>query len=168
MVEDALALSPDLVISIENFDTFVWITSDYLRSKLIGQLSVESVMLIYRGDNKALPSAVKSLREEYKGPWWHFGDFDPQGILIAITGMGADAIIVPLQNELSSLLEHAPYINNSENYHIQQNALASLEKLSNNLPVLAEMLSYIVPRHLAICQEPITSRNLNLQVLSIK
>lgn len=165
-VDEALSFSPDLILSIENFDTFVWIDEDYLRDVLINQSLVKTVLLVFRGDSKATPKAVKRLRNSYDGQWWHFGDFDPRGVQIAVSEMKSDFVIMPDLQSLKTLLKTHPKISDSGSFHKQTASHAYVENLARSVPTLSEHLNEMILNQLAVCQEPLTSRQVSLISLS--
>lgn len=167
LVEDALALAPDVVLSIENFDTFVWINEHYLRSHLIKSVDVNTVLIVFRGDTRASPKAVKSLRKSYAGAWWHFGDFDPKGLQIAVSDMKSNVVILPELNALTEHIAIQPNISDSSNYYKQQDSLNHIRSLAMPYPQLSKWIAAMDENKLAVCQEPITSRELTLVSVEI-
>jgi hypothetical protein len=161
-VDQAISLSADLILSIENFDTFVWIDEHYLRDVIINQSAIKSVLLVFRGDSKASPKAVKKLRNSYQGKWWHFGDFDPKGVEIAVADMKSDVVIMPDLQSLQAQLKLQPNISDSDIFHKQTASHAYIEKLAQTTPALTDLLDAMLLYKLAVCQEPLTSREVNL------
>lgn len=162
LVEDAAALTPDVILSIENFDTFVWINEQYLRSHFIKTQNINSVLVVFRGDTRASPKAVKRLRQLYDGAWWHFGDFDPKGLQIAVSDLKSNVVILPELNMLMEHIANQPNINDSTNYYKQQDSLNHIRSLAMPFPQLSKWITAMDEYKLSVCQEPITSRGLTL------
>jgi len=155
-VNQVLELNVSTLISIENFDTFASIQYSQL-SKVIRE--EKSIIVVYRGDNIASPKAVLALRNAYKGAWFHFGDFDPQGINIGVVDMKAHGLIVPtieaIQENLS-LSQKDVYLNQNK-----QLIAAHIETS------LAKHLRLMESEELAIMQEHICALQLPLVNISI-
>lgn len=167
-VDDALRLAPDVIVSIENFDTFVTITRDYALDYLLSERPSKRVLFVYRGDNVANPKALQHLRSCFAGEWIHFGDFDPQGLRIGIIDMKADKIIIPDFTELSLLLQQYPLLNRRENYNAQRSALMSLCKIKDAPNDVVNVIEHVKRYKLAVMQEPLYSRFVKLTLLALR
>lgn len=150
-INQVLDLNVNTVISIENFDTFAYIQHSQL-SKLIGE--EEQIIVVYRGDNIASPKAVLALRNAYEGAWFHFGDFDPQGVNIGVVDMQAHGIILPT---IESIRENL-YLSQKDVY-LNQNKQLMLAHIGT---LLTEHLKLMESHELAIMQEHICSHQLPL------
>jgi hypothetical protein len=155
-VNQVLALNVNTIISIENFDTFAYIQHSQL-SKVIGK--AESIILVYRGDNIASPKAVLALRSAYKKVWFHFGDFDPQGINIGVVDMQAQGLILPTIEAICENLSLS-----QKDVYINQNKQLILAHIETSL---SKHLKLMESEELAIMQEHICSHQLPLVNISI-
>jgi hypothetical protein len=144
------------VISIENFDTFASIQYAQL-SEAIG--SSESIIIVYRGDNTASPKAVLTLRNNFQGKWFHFGDFDPQGINIGIVEMRANALILPSLDGLRANLSLS-----QKDVFLRQNKNLIYAHLKTPL---SEYLELMEAKELAIMQQHICAHQLPLVNVSV-
>lgn len=150
-VEQVLSLGIETVISIENFDTFASVSYAQL-SEAIN--TSEPVLVVYRGDNIASPKAVLILRERFKGTWFHFGDFDPQGINIGVVDMRADGIILPTLEDIEANLSLS-----QKDAYLRQNRNLMLAHLQTPLKDHIELMK---SEKLAIMQEHICAHQLRL------
>lgn len=156
-VEQILALGIKTVISVENFDTFVSITHEQLS---VAVDTNKAILVVYRGDNKASPKAVTALRKSNVGMWYHFGDFDPQGINIGIVEIKANGLILPTLESIRANLSLSQY-----HVYSRQN-----EKLldTHMEEGLNPYLSLMKTEKLAIMQEHMCAHGLALTNVSLK
>ncbi len=156
-VEQVLSLGIKTVVSVENFDTFASATYGLLSEAI---KTSEPVILIYRGDNIASPKAVIALRQAFIGKWFHFGDFDPQGINVGVVDMKANGLILPVLADIlanHSLSQKEVYLRQNENL-----ILTHIET------PLKEHLELMKSKKLAIMQEHICAHNLRLTTVLCK
>jgi len=155
-VNQILALNVNTLISIENFDTFAYIQHSQL-SKVIGE--EETIIVIYRGDNIASPKAVLALRNAHKGAWFHFGDFDPQGINIGVVDMKAHGLILPTIEAIRENLTLS-----QKDVYLNQNKKLMAAHIDTSL---AKHLKLMKSEELAIMQEHICAHQLPLVNVSV-
>lgn len=165
-VDNALALAPDIILSVENFDTFVSIDTHFIHNVFKSEVS-RSILFVFRGDSKATPKAVSNLRKKYTGSWWHFGDFDPNGIVIAISGMKANKILLPDIDSLELVLKHHPRLSNSYIYAKQEASHPFIKSMLKAMPSLQIHLDYMLKQHSAVMQEALISRKVVLRTIDI-
>ncbi len=158
-IADILTLTFDLVLSVENFDVFVSLTTELLLS--FGFKTGEKILVVYRGDNIASPKAVKTFRKEYTGHWAHFGDFDPRGLHIGAVELNAHTLLLPT---LDFLKQGKPAFNQPDLYHKQCSSVG-------NIPLKSEQMHALVAAmkagELALEQEHLIAREVPLAFVKV-
>jgi hypothetical protein len=162
LVSNVLNSKPGVILSIENFDTFSSLQAKHLKG--IEELNGKNITCVFVGDNTATPTAVKLLREHHKGPWFHFGDYDPAGLAIAHFRMSADSIILPT---LPNAHDREFYRELSSNnlFHKQCEQWKSIQKVSK-LTSLKHIKEMNINRT-AITQEVMIGRSLKLELINL-
>jgi hypothetical protein len=157
LVEDVMSLNCPCFVSVENFDVFTNLQlSDII---CLEKLAGAHVCLIYSGDNKASPKAVKKLRELNNKPWVHFGDYDPAGIHIAIARLKATHIIVPNIDAIKTSLALTNKLVFASQY-------IQLNKLKQIIPAsIIPHVEFIKENNIAIMQEQLISHNIPLSLI---
>lgn len=155
-LQDVLKYEVELVLSIENFDTFTSLDcTDLIRMGLDHE---ERILIVYRGDSKALPTVVKNYREIFTGRWIHFGDFDPKGLHIGLVEMRANFLILPT---LEFISKGIPDFNQSALFFKQCEILNKVA--SQNEDVLS-LLCFMKKNEIALTQEHLIARSVPLQI----
>jgi hypothetical protein len=141
-VDQVLSLGIETVISVENFDTFASVSYPQLSEAIS---TSKPILVVYRGDNIASPKAVSKLRNRFNKTWFHFGDFDPQGINIGAVDMKANGIILPVLEDIEanlSLSQKDVYLRQNKNLmpaHIQTPLKDHIELMkSEKLAIMQE------------------------------
>jgi hypothetical protein len=153
-VADILTITFDLVLSLENFDSFVSLTTEQLLS--FGFKMGERILVVYRGDNRASPKAVQAFRKEYTGHWAHFGDFDPKGLHIGAVELNADRLLLPT---LDFLKQGKPTFNQPDLYHKQYSSVGNIPL---NTEQMRALVAAMVDGELALEQEHLIAREVPL------
>lgn len=162
-VADILGVNPDLVVSVENFDTFVWMDGSYVADVLLQGCDYSSVVIVYRGDNKACPKAISSLRSQYSGLWVHYGDFDLSGLMHGLHELKADYLAVPELDALTKLTAKDKWVSRSDVFEQQ---LALLPLLSSYSGDVGECVRYINLGKMSVMQEKLCIKRLPLKLIS--
>lgn len=147
-IKDLGAQSIDYLVTVENFDTFVTLEPTFF-AELIPDTKGQTLWVVYRGDNKAAPVAVKTLIETNKqlGSHYHFGDFDPAGIVIGLAS-GASHLILPCLSELHELSDA---VRREDKFNKQHQAWPTTERITSG--PLAEYSRRMLKDRLAPQQE---------------
>jgi hypothetical protein len=158
-VADILTLTFDLVLSLENFDSFVSLSTEQLLS--FGVKMGERILVVYRGDNIASPKAVQAFRKEYTGHWAHFGDFDPKGLHIGAVELHAHTLLLPT---LDFLKQGKPAFNQPDLYHKQY---SSIDKLPIKSEQMRALVAAMEDGELALEQEHLIAREVPLAFVKV-
>lgn len=156
LVESLILSKPNIVISVENFDTFSSLNLEDLPPFF--QTTKPPITLLYVGDNKASPKAVSEIKRRLDSNWYHFGDFDPQGIMIGLRRMGVTKLIIPPLNDI-------PYLKSLSNTSLFRKQKTAYHFLLNNISRNKEILTSIGEYELAITQEVLVARKLKLHII---
>jgi hypothetical protein len=156
-VEDLLNIYVDSVVIVENRSTFLTIE----QNQLPYPLNTNSILFLYRGDKISSPKAVLKYLKRAIINIVHFGDFDPQGIIIALAMPNIKQILLPDISCLSiSLLKK---ISKNETFYKQLKSLDSLKKKDK----LENYVTCIEQNNLAIMQERLMANKIPLQIENI-
>jgi len=159
LVQDVMSLNCACFVSVENFDVFANLQLGDLTC--LKKLAGANVLLVYSGDNKASPKAVKKLIELNNRPWVHFGDYDPAGIHIAIVKLKATHLIVPNINHIkSSLALTNKFVFNEQ--HVQLNKIKQI-----TTDTITPHVEFIKKNSIAIMQEQLISHGIPLSLIEL-
>jgi hypothetical protein len=161
LVKDALELEAQCILSIENFDTFANIQRSDL--SCLRPLATGMILVVFAGDSKASPKAVKELRSKSKLPWVHFGDYDPAGIHIALFRLKANFIMLP---ELAMVESQLIGKSNKLVYERQREQLSLIEGYNGGDDISIH-ISLIVKHHIAVMQESLIAHRITLCALQV-
>jgi hypothetical protein len=159
LVDDVLALDNQCIISIENFDTFSNIQRGDLNCTMT--LSGQTMCVVFAGDTKANPKAVKALMTSNTTPWIHYGDYDPAGLHIGMVRLKVDYIIVPKATERERLLALS-----NEKVHKRQYVQLNIIKAFTQ-PEIAEHITFIKKNNIAVMQEQLISHQVGLILIKV-
>ena len=76
--------------------------------------------------------------------------------------MQSDVLFVPEVNSLNHHLVVESNLSNTDNFYKQQSSFAVIKKCALQLSALAPWVEMMFDRQLAVCQEPITARQIKL------
>jgi len=158
-VSHILTLEIDVVLSVENFDTFVSLSTEQLVN--FGFKRSEKVLVVFRGDSRASPKAVQAFRKAYTGRWVHFGDFDPKGLHIGAVELKAHTLLLPT---LSFLNQCKPAFNQPDLYN-KQRLFVDIIPVQNEK--LRELVTIMVAGELALEQEHLIAREVPLTFVKV-
>jgi hypothetical protein len=161
VVTDVIELEMNYILSIENFDTFANIQRGDL--DCLNLLATDKLVVVFAGDSIASPKAIKLLRDNIKISWTHFGDYDPAGILIAISRLKSNQIILPAIHARTQLTT----ISNLSIFDKQCSQLASINQLKSDKTVI-EHISFIANNKVAVMQEQLIAHKIPLVLISLK
>tara|TARA_R110002124_G_scaffold67546_2_gene183414 strand:- start:135777 stop:136619 length:843 start_codon:yes stop_codon:yes gene_type:complete len=158
-VSHILTLKIDVVLSVENFDTFVSLSAEQLAN--FGFKITEKVLIVFRGDSRASPKAVQLFRQTYKGRWAHFGDFDPKGLHIGAVELNAQTLLLPT---LDFLNHSKPTFNQTDLYN-KQRAFIDIIPIQNKQ--MRELITIMKADELALEQEHLIARAVPLTLVNV-
>ena len=160
-VEEALAISCTHLITVENFDTFLCLNAEHLP-----MLPPASSLVVYRGDNKAHPGAVKKLLKNSTSQLFHYGDYDPAGLRIGLSLAAGTQLLLP---DLSQICTEQLMTFTKLNAFAKQEAqLRQLEGSAAVLPIeIVEHLRFIRTHNIAITQESLMAKQVPLAMIKI-
>lgn len=156
-VPDILTLEIDLVLSVENFDTFVSLSSEQLIN--FGFKRGEKVLVVFRGDSRASPKAVQAFRKAYSGYWAHFGDFDPKGLHIGAVELNAHTLLLPT---LDFLIQSKPAFSQPDLYNKQRSFIDIIPVQNEQM---RELVTVMMAGELALEQEHLIAREVPLEFI---
>lgn len=159
-VIDALTLSFTHIMTVENFDTFLNLSSEHLLT-----LPAASTLLVFRGDNKAHPGAVKKLLNGTTASLYHYGDYDPAGLRIGLNMPTGTQLLLPDLSQINT--EQFIKLTKLTTFAKQENILRQLERRAATLPVeMSAHLQFIRDHNIAITQESLMAKQVPLIMVS--
>jgi hypothetical protein len=158
-VSHILTLKIDVVLSVENFDTFVSLSTEQLVN--FGFEIGEKILLVFRGDSRASPKAVQAFRKLYTGHWSHFGDFDPKGLHIGAVELKAHTLLLPT---LDFLTQSKPAFSQPDLYN-KQRSFVDIISVQNEQ--MRELVTVMMADELALEQEHLMAREVPLEFVKI-
>ncbi|MDG4868012.1 hypothetical protein P8631_08370 [Guyparkeria sp. 1SP6A2] len=146
-----------MVLVVENFESFSQ-AEDY---RLPESIRSRDPLIVFRGDTQATPAAVVRLLKSWLGSVVAFGDFDPAGILYALSLPSVEQLIVPE-------FPHAGLAKMSVKgrFHNQYDQWCSLAK-RHEVEGVPALLQEMKRDSLAIPQEAMHARNVSLETLEV-
>ncbi len=115
-------------------------------------------LLIYRGDNEVTPAAVKNFIANNKQSYFVFFDYDPAGLVMALSLPKMPSIIIP-DMSAQQLKLHTK----KQAFNEQINARVFLDKLDSS-HIYYDQVSSIIRNHLAVMQERMISKGIDLKI----
>jgi hypothetical protein len=158
-VSHILTLEIDVVLSVENFDTFVSLSTEQLVN--FGFKKGEKVLIVFRGDSRASPKAVQAFRMAYTGHWTHFGDFDPKGLHIGAVELNAHTLLLPTMDFLKQV---KPAFSQPDLYN-KQISFVDIIPVQNEQ--MRELVTIMKTDDLAIEQEHLMAREVPLTFVKV-
>jgi len=158
-VSHILKLEIDVVLSVENFDTFVSISTEQLVN--FGFKIGKKVLVVFRGDSRVSPKAVQAFRKVYAGHWSHFGDFDPKGLHIGAVELKAHTLLLPT---LDFLTQSKPAFSQPDLYNKQLSFVDIIPVQNEQMRLL---LTIMKADELAIEQEHLMAREVPLTLVKV-
>ncbi|WP_067516752.1 DUF7281 domain-containing protein [Endozoicomonas ascidiicola] len=158
-VAETLTIPFTYLITVENFDTFISLHAEYLP-----MFPKDNTLLVFRGDNKAHPGAVKKLLEQTSAHRVHYGDYDSAGLRIGLNmGSGTTLVLPDLEHitgkELAKLSKLSAFAK-------QEEILRQLECHPESLPAkIAIHLQIIRDHNIAVTQESLMANRVPLTLL---
>jgi len=157
-VDEVLEMRPEGLLTVENFDTFASLKKIDLPS-----LITDDTLIVFRGDNKANPAAVKRLLCRHTGLHFHFGDFDSAGIRIGLQMGRNTSLILPDIGNIETLRK----LSKSNSFADQESILKGLE--ANVIPSsFAPYVESIRLHNLAVTQESLIANGIPLKLIKKK
>lgn len=162
-VDEALSLPFTHIITVENFDTFLCLNPEHLP-----MLPCASSLLVFRGDNKAHPGAVKKLIKATSARLFHYGDYDPAGLRIGFNMMPGTQLLLPdLAHITASQSANTAFVRLSKLnvFAKQETILGQLEQGVAALSIeMAAHLQFIRTNHIAITQESLMAKQVPMMM----
>lgn len=156
-VDEALSLPFTHIMTVENFDTFLCLSPEH-----VPMLPCAATLLVFRGDNKAHPGAVKKLLNATSASLFHYGDYDPAGLRIGLSMMPGTQLLLPdLAHIASSQSGNTEFIRLSKlnAFAKQEIILGQLEQGVAALSIdMAAHLQFIRANQIAITQESLMAK----------
>ena len=160
-VSEIISMPFTYLVTIENFDTFV-----DMRAEHLPMLPIDKTLLVFRGDNKAHPRAVKKLLEQTTANRVHYGDYDSAGLMIGLKSMGKNTtLVLPDLKQIGG--EKLSKLSKLSSFAKQENILQQLERQADDLPVnISSHLQIIRKHNIAVTQQSLMAHQVPLTLLS--
>lgn len=160
-VDEALSLPFTHIMTVENFDTFLCLNSEHLP-----MLPCASTLLVFRGDNKAHPGAVKKLIKATSAKRFHYGDYDPAGLRIGLSMMPGTQLLLPDLSQIS--VKKLSKLTKLNAFAKQEAQLRQLEGSTEALPSeVVEHMRFIRAHNIAITQESLMAKQVPIITVMI-